>query len=99
MKIPMEFRKLARGFHQGIGEVASSVDDMVDIAVSLLEPEEYRPAAAYLAELIRRGPGDPELMTIWERASPDIYFSSGDDLYVVLKSLSSRLNGLVVGLS
>jgi hypothetical protein len=91
MTIPEEFLKLTRGFHQGIEQVATSIDDVIDIAMSFVEPSELPVIKAYLDELFAIPPEPRFLQKLWHATRAEIHFSSDADLVKVFDLLRSRL--------
>ena len=97
MELPIEFKKLTRGFHQGAGEFVSSVDELVEIAVSFVEPGEYAALARYLATLLSQPIDGQRLQEVWQQSPADIYFTSEDDLLKVLQAIQKKLLDLQEG--
>lgn len=90
MAIPEEFLKLTRGFHQGIDQVATSIDEVVDIAISLVEPSDMPVIKKYLDELFAAPPETRSLQKIWSATRSEIYFETEADLVKVFELLRSR---------
>ena len=91
MSVPIEFLKLTRGFHQGVDQVAQSIEDVIDIAMSFIEPKDAPAAKAYLDKILG-GEIDPKaIQKIWNSTRAEIYFQSDTDLLTVLELLRTRL--------
>lgn len=91
MKMPSEFRKLTRGFHQGVDEIASSLDELIEIAVSFVSPDEYAIIHTYLTEILALPLDKQRLQKVWDQSLADLYFHNDDDLVKVLQLLQARL--------
>lgn len=75
--IPDEFRFLCRSFYDGVGEVYSSTQEMVDDAVATLTPEQKLVVKDYLDELMSGKYDEQQLWDIWEQAGACFRITTG----------------------
>ncbi len=94
MELPIVFKRLTRGFHQRADEFVTSIDGLVDIAVSFVEPEDYAELSGYLETLLSPPVDGRRLQKIWKLSHADIYFTSDDDLLKVLQAVQNKLTKL-----
>lgn len=87
--IPDAFKFLCRSFHQGVGEVYSSTDELVKDAVATLDSAQRVIVKDYIDELTSGKYDEEQLWYIWEEAGARIRITTG------VKGESARFLGMI----
>jgi hypothetical protein len=77
LPIPDAFRILCRSFHQGVGEIYSSADEIIKSAVDELTVEQKHVVKTYIDELTSGKYDEEQLWNIWEEAGARIRITDG----------------------
>jgi len=91
MDIPREFKDVCAQFHEGIHLHCDSIEDMVRIALRLVDRRQGEVAMAFLDELLSGRYDADQLQDVWHSTSADIYFPKAEELLAVLTTMQRLL--------
>ena len=89
MDTPDEFKKVCRNLVQGL-EI-SSAQELVQIALLEVEPQERPAIKAFLGELLSGRYSDDQLRDIWWSMPSDVVFYEGRDVVTFLTMLRDEI--------
>lgn len=91
MIAPSDFKTFCQQFHQDIGLIFSTTENMIASAVSSLSKEQRKIILNFLDELLS-GKYDPiEIDSVWWDSGADVYFSKSEDLIAFLRQVRETL--------
>jgi hypothetical protein len=80
MKTPQEFIELAQGFYSGSDREYQDGQAWIDGTVSI-RPKTHLPIIEdYLSGLLAASGNSEQLMEIWNKCDPDVWFETSNDL-------------------
>ncbi len=90
MNIPKEFNLLCRQFHQDVGLVFKSLDEMADFAVQVLNASQREVSKTFIDDLLTQP--DSTLQEVWWKTPADIFFRKDVALRDFLGLIRQKLN-------
>lgn len=88
---PDEFKKVCRNLVQDIDLVVSTPEDLMQVALLGVEPQERPAIKAFLDELLSGRYSDDQLKDIWWSMPSDIVFHEGKGVVAFLKILRDEV--------
>lgn len=88
---PEEFRKVCRNLVQDLDLVASTPQELMQVAMLGVEPQERPAIKAFLDELLSGRYSDDQLKEIWWSMPSDIVFHEGRGVVTFLKMLRDEI--------
>jgi hypothetical protein len=84
---PEEFKKVCRNLVQGLDLVVSTPEQLMQVAMLGIEPQERPAIKAFLDELLSGRYSDDQLKDIWWSMPSDIVFYEGKGVVAFLEML------------
>lgn len=88
---PEEFRKVCRNLVQDLDLVASTPQELMQVAMLGVEPQERPAIKAFLDELLSGQYSDDQLKEIWWSMPSDIVFHEGRGVVTFLEMLRDEI--------
>jgi hypothetical protein len=88
---PEEFKKVCRNLVQDLDLVVSTSEELMQVALLGIEPQERAPIKAFLDELLSGRYSDDQLKEIWWSMPSDIVFHEGKDVATFLTTLRDEV--------
>jgi hypothetical protein len=90
---PEEFRKVCRNLVQDLDLVASTPQELMQVAMLGIEPQERPAIKAFIDELLSGRYSDDQLKEIWWSMPSDIVFHEGKGVVTFLRMLRDEVEG------
>jgi len=88
---PEEFKKVCRNLAQGLDLVVSTPKQLMQVALSGIEPRERPAIKAFIDELLSGRYSDEQLKEIWWSMPADIVFHEGRGVVAFLTMLREEI--------
>jgi len=87
----LTFPKLCKQFHQDIGLVASSSEDLMSVLMQALSASERLQLKDELNELLSSEFSDQQLLDVWSASPAQVFFKNAQDLRSMLSQVLDHI--------